>query len=485
LFAVGSAPPHLGQYLKTHIPKRIYPPGTTPAYSNYGASLAGYIVERISGRPFNEYIEENIFKPLGMTHSSFVQPLPPSLSSYISNGYQLASDAAKPFEVVSTPPAGSLSSTADDMARFVMAHLQDGQLGGVRILRPETTRLMHSRLFALDQAANGMAYGFYEESRNGHRIIGHAGDTIYFHSDLHLIPDAGVGFFISYNSAGRGQISPRTILWEAFLDRYFPYSSPSPPAPGSAKEDAKAVSGTYELSRRPESSFLKAATLIGEFTVSPAKEGAITVAQLTGPNGKPKSWREVAPMTFLEENGQDKLVFKPDQNGRMQLILPFPFFLGQRVGLFENKWLLLPALGISLLIMLLTLVLWPVAWGVRRHYSQKLELTRVELLIRIAVRFIFLLDLLFIVVMTGLVFYGLEHLWVFSDRGNTWFHLIQVVGLIGAIGTLLVLYSAIQSWTNKRKRIWAKLQAMILALACFGFIWFVLAANLLHFTSNY
>src|SRR6266700_2005191 len=135
--------------------------------------------------------------------------------------------------------------------------------------------------------------------------------------------------------------------------------------------------------------------------------------------------------------------------------------------------------------MLLTLVLWPVAWGVRRHYSQKLELTRVELLIRIAVRFIFLLDLLFIVAMTGLVFYGLEHLWVFSDRGNTWFHLIQVVGLIGAIGTLVVLYSAIQSWTIKRKRIWAKLQATILALACFGFIWFVLAANLLHFTSNY
>jgi CubicO group peptidase (beta-lactamase class C family) len=86
LFSVGSESPNLGAYLKTHIPKRIYPPGTVPAYSNYGAALAGYIVERVSGHPFNEYIEENIFKPLGMTHSTIVQPLPATLSPYMSTG---------------------------------------------------------------------------------------------------------------------------------------------------------------------------------------------------------------------------------------------------------------------------------------------------------------------------------------------------------------------------------------------------------------
>ena len=67
-----------------------------------------------------------------------------------------------------------------------------------------------------------MALGFYEESRNGHRIIGHGGDTNWFHSDLHLIPDANVGFFVSYNSGGNGKGSGRTLLWEQFLDRYFP-----------------------------------------------------------------------------------------------------------------------------------------------------------------------------------------------------------------------------------------------------------------------
>ena len=221
-FAADKTNPNLGEYVKTHIPKRIFPPGTTPAYSNYATTLAGYIVERVSGQPFTEYVEQHIFKPLGMTRSTFVQPLPPELAPLMSKGYLLASDEAQEFESISLFPAGSMSSPATDIAKFMLAHLQEGRLGEAQILKPETVRLMHSRLFALEPAANAMAYGFYEESRNGRRIIGHAGDTTQFHSDLHLIPDAGLGFFISYNSTGRGQISPRTILWEAFLDRYFP-----------------------------------------------------------------------------------------------------------------------------------------------------------------------------------------------------------------------------------------------------------------------
>ena len=485
LFKVGGEPPNLGEYLKTHIPGRIYPPGTVPAYSNYATAVAGYIVERVSGRPFNQYIEENIFKPLGMIHSTFVQPLPSTLAPLMSNGYRLASDGPQSFEVVAPAPAGSLSTSATDMARFMMAHLGDGQLGDAKILRPETARLMHSRLFALDDAANAMCYGFYEESRNGHRIIGHGGDTVYFHSDLHLITDAGVGFFVSHNSLGSGNPLPRTTLWEMFLDRYFPGTANATTALTSAKEDAKAVGGTFMLSRRSDNSFLKIASLIGQFKVSPTEDGAIEVAQLTGPNGKPKKWREVAPMTFLEENGNDKLIFKPDQNGRMQLILPYPFFVGQRVGFFENGKVLLIVVGISLVIMLLTLILWPIAWFVRRHYGHKLTLNLMERRLRIAVRIVFALDLLFVAALTGLVAFGLTHLDVFSDRGTMWFHLIQVIGVLGAVGTLLVLYNAIQFWRNRERRIWGKLQATVFILVCIGFLWFAVAGNLLHFSSTY
>jgi CubicO group peptidase (beta-lactamase class C family) len=484
LFSIEAPPPPLGQYLKTHIPRRIFPPGTTPAYSNYATSLAGYIVERVSGRGFNEYVEENIFKPLAMMHSTFVQPLPATLAPYMSSGYKLGSDEAKSFEVVNVPPAGSLSSSAADMAKFMIAHLQGGQSGDARILRPETVNLMHSRLFALDDAANAMAYGFYEESRNGHRIIGHAGDTQYFHSDLHLVLDAGVGFFISYNSGGRGQVSPRTIVWQAFMDRYFPSSAAPPPTLATAAQDARSVSGKYMLSRRSESSFLRTASLIGQLTVSPAEDGTIQVAELTNPNGKPKRWREVSPMTFLDEIGQDKLIFKPDQNGRLMMILPYPFFVGHRVGLFESGRVLLPVIVVSLLVMLLTLLIWPVTWFVRRRYGQRLELNRKQWWLRLGVRLVFLLDLIFAISIVGLVIYGLDHLWVFSDRGNKYFYLVQFIGLLGVVGTLLVILNAIYSWKTKG-RIWGKLQAAILALASLGFVWFVFAGKLLSFSSTY
>jgi len=87
----------LHPYLVHHMPKRIFPPGTTPAYSNYATTMAGYIVERVSGKPFNDYINENILKPLGMEHTTFAQPLPPELRSLMSNGYQLASSPAGSF----------------------------------------------------------------------------------------------------------------------------------------------------------------------------------------------------------------------------------------------------------------------------------------------------------------------------------------------------------------------------------------------------
>jgi CubicO group peptidase (beta-lactamase class C family) len=488
LFTADKRSPNLGNYLKTHIPKRIFAPGTTPAYSNYAAMLAGYVVERVSGQPFNDYIHQNIFKPLGMTHSTFAQPLPPELAPLMSNGYVLASDEPKEFETIG-PPAGSLTSSAADMSKFMLAHLQEGRLGAAQILKPETTHLMHSRALGLDPAANAMAYGFYEESRNGQRIIGHGGDTDYFHSDLHLLADAGVGFFVSYNSLGRGEVLlTRTMLWDAFLDRYFPVPPVNSPTLDSAKNDANAVSGNYISSRRSESLF-KSLALIEEATVSANEDDTISVGEMNGlmndANGKPKRWREVAPMTFRDINGQDSLIFKPDNKGRMQLVLPYPFMVFQRVGLWENSRILLPVAGLSFFMMLLTLLLGFVAWLVRRHYGQPLKLTTLEWKLRWAVRIVFALNLVFIVTLSGFLLFASKHLELLSDSGNIWIWLIQSIGVLGAIGTIVVFYNVIYTWTSKQYQLWGKLQATIFALACLGVLWLFSAGHLLSFNSNY
>lgn len=504
----------LGTYLEGHMPNRIFPPGTTPAYSNYATAVAGYIVQRVSGQPFDEYIATNILQPLGMSHTTFDQPLPPSLQPLMSNGYALASDKAKPYETVQAWPAGSVATSAMDMTHFMIAHLQNGEFNGARILRPETAELMHARQFATNPAMNAMALGFYEETRNGHRIIGHGGDTVYFHSDLHLIPDAGVGFFVSYNSAGKGEISNRTALFEQFLDRYFPYQIPPATPPASAAADAKAVSGLYLVSRRLEGNILEASGMLGELRVSGSPDGKITTDAFKDFSGRKKKFSEIAPLVYREVDGQDKLAFRRDENGRLQMAIDYPFMVFDRVGWIQSKTFNYLVLGASLGIMILALILWPVNGLLRRHYGKKLQLSPRDRWLRILTRVVCAVNVLFVLLLAVVLTSGDGATALNGIDGRL--HGLQALGAIGAIGALVVVYNAAWTWRSKPALVMAGAVAAgsgdsaatassglsaaaktepqkrgsrtfetLIALACLGFTWFLVYWNILNFSLHY
>ncbi|MGZ4871295.1 MAG: serine hydrolase domain-containing protein [Candidatus Angelobacter sp.] len=473
----------LKQHLVTHIPERIFPPGTTPAYSNYGASLAGYIVERVSGRPFNDYVKDNIFKPLGMAHSSFAQPLPAELKGLMSTGYKLGSGKPKPFEIIEEAPAGGLAATAADMARFMIAHLQNGKIENAQILRPETAAQMHSRQFGLSPALNGMCLGFYEEARNGRRIIGHGGDTVYFHSDLHLMLENRIGFFVSYNSAGKGEISPRSALWYHFLDRYFPYTPPKIEKLASAEADAKTVAGRYLTSRRSESSFLKVGAVEENVRVTPDENGTIKVEPFKDFNGQIKKWQEIAPLVYRSVNGQDLLAFLQDARGNMLLAPNFPAAAEQRVSLVASADFN-QALILGILVVLgLTLLCWPLAAIIRGHYHQQLDLDSSYMCLRPWVRLVCAVDIAFLAIfLTVLTSAGPNAL---SSRTDFKFQAIQSLGVLGALGTVVVLLACLRSWKDPQAWFWSKAWNFLLLLACLGFVWFSYHWNLLNFNMNY
>ncbi|HMG06233.1 MAG TPA: serine hydrolase domain-containing protein, partial [Chthoniobacterales bacterium] len=287
----------LREYLIGAMPEQIFRPGTVPSYSNWGLTLAGYIVEDVSGEPFEKYIAAHILAPLRMDHSTFAQPLPPALEATMSQGYLATAQGAKSFEFVQAAPAGALSTTGADMTRFMLAFLGDGTFDGTTILKADTVKAMESRQFGLHPALHAIGLVLMEYSTNGQRIVGHAGDSIFFHSDMILMPDAHAGLFISYNSAGSRFGGGRGEVIRAFLNRYFPDPADAPPEvdPKMAQADGRAVSGLYTTSRRSESALLKIAALLGQYTVRSDDRGILTIEGNKNLRGNLKRWREIGP----------------------------------------------------------------------------------------------------------------------------------------------------------------------------------------------
>jgi CubicO group peptidase (beta-lactamase class C family) len=475
----------LDQYLKKRLPKQIYPPGTTPAYSNYGAALAGYIVSRVSGMPFEEYVDKNIYQPLGMTHATFRQPLPDNLKPLMSEGYDQASNPAKGFEFVEAYPAGSMSVSAADMAKFMIAHLQNGEYNGARILKPETAQLMHSRLFGLVPQLNGMAYGFYEETRNGHRIIGHGGDTQWFHSDMHLVPDQNLGFFVSYNSEGKGAGSPRTILWESFLDRYFPFTPPEAQPVASAAADAKAVAGTYWSSRRVETTIVSVISVLGEAKLYVNSDGTISLNLAKDFAGNPRKFLEIGPMLFREEHGQTQLAFIRDYAGQQIIVTDVPIHVWQPVPRWKNRKLNLAILLSSLAMFGLTVVFWPINAMLRRHYGERLSLSMEYRRIRRLVPIFCLLNILLVAALGFWMSSVDDNIAVFSSHYDGRLRMLQLLALVDVLGVIVGIWYFVRSWRELHLWFWTRAWNTLLMLAFIGYAAFVLNWHILNFSLNY
>ena len=399
----------------------------------------------------------------------------------MSKGYAVASQPPKPFEFVQAWPAGSSSLTATDIAKFMIMHLQDGKYENVQILQPETARLMHSAQFVAVPPMNSMCLGFYEESRNGQRIIGHGGDTGWFHSDLHLIPAANIGFFVSYNSAGKGQINPRGAVWEKFLDRYFPYQVPAATTPSTAAEDMRAVSGSYLSSRRPVTTVLSfiSAVSVTKISVNPDHTISWGDRDLAG---QPKHFEEIAPLVFRQVHGQDRIAFKKDADGHWIMGMDYPFMVllqapWDESGTFNNV-LIFGSLGV----LLLTVILWPVAAAVRWHYARTLTVGHGGL--RVLVRVVCLLDIVFAIAWLT-VLSSLNDLGKLSGSADSLFRMIQIVGWIGVIGALFALYNAWLASRESGRWWWGRVHAVVIAIACVGFAWFMVHWHMLNFSLKY
>jgi CubicO group peptidase (beta-lactamase class C family) len=477
----------LGPTLKRWTPERIFAPGTTPAYSNYATALAGYVVERTSGLDFDTYLERNIFGPLGMTRSTFRQPLPAGFESMVSKGYSRASTGeAKPFELIPLAPAGSMTASGADMAKFMIAHLQ----GGGPLLSPDTARTMHTSMRTVLPPLNRMALGFYEQNTNGRRVIAHGGDTQWFHTYLFLYPDDNVGLYVSMNSSGRegaaGAI--RMSLLREFSDRYLP--GPSLEGQVDAKtaaEHARMIAGSYENSRRPQSSLVSILGLIGEAKVTANKDGTISASLLRDAGGAVIKWREVAPFVWREVGGKSRLAAQVVDGKVVRWSVDdfSPFMMFEPAPAARSPAWLLPATIASLAVLVLTVVLWPVSAIVRRRYGKAFPLEGREALAHRLVRIGAIASTAALVAWGVTVVSMLENLGMMSSALDPWLYTLHILGTIAVVaGFLIALWNASVVWRGGRS--WfAKLWSLALVLATFIVLWVAVVFHLVGLGVNY
>jgi CubicO group peptidase (beta-lactamase class C family) len=457
----------LGRWLATHIPGRVRPPGTFSSYSNYATAVAGYIVQRVSGENYDDYIEKHILTPLGMSQTSTRQPLPARLKGDMSNGYVWAGGIYQPekFEIINAPPAGSIASSATDMSKFMIAHLEDGK----GILAESTAKKMHARAFGHDPRLPGFALGFYEQSSHGLRIIGHGGDTRWFHTDLALIPEEKLGVFVSYNTASGAELSFGPFLTQ-FLDHYYP-APPAPVAPSAAAaKEAARVAGEYEFNRRSYTTFQKALGLAGDIRVSAADSGRLI---LHSPFGDSRLV-PVGPLLYREELGGDVVAFQANSKGRVErgFMSNAPMMTLERVPFSQSPRLHWVLLGLGVLVFIGILL---AALG--RFVRRRLGEARADdalpgrwLLVTLS-----LLDLVFLVAVTAIIGGGGGLL----NGPLTSLKLALALPVIGLVLTLAAVYIAARQWRTRVGTRGARLRYSGAVFVALLFAWSLAQWNLM------
>jgi hypothetical protein len=287
------------------------------AYSNHGYTLLGHLIEEVTGERFESYAAGHIFDPLGMRRTSF--RLPPALERNAAVGYEHSASGYRRAIPVHPHiyPAAGLSTTAADMARFMLAHLNGGRVGDARILSEAAVVRMHRQQFTMSPAMPGMAFGFFEFHMRGERGLVHGGGLRGFMAGLGLWPEQRLGIFVATNGDGPDLV--RDLLL-AFTTRCFPYRN-STVEQQSDDPPAQRFAGSYRLAGTTRGSLEKAGTLRGGDTEVSVNYWRRLV--LFG------NWYDrVAPRQYVRRGGDEVIGFSETTPGGMTYLLTSDAFYG-------------------------------------------------------------------------------------------------------------------------------------------------------------
>jgi CubicO group peptidase (beta-lactamase class C family) len=358
----------LAVYLRQERPRRVHPVGQMSSYSNYGAALAGEAAAWASGKTFERLAEESLFEPLAMGRTTFREPRParpdlpapmaPGLAADLSRGFTWTGSAFRqePFEFIGqVAPSGSASSTADDMARYMIALLDGGRVGEGRLYGETTAAALRQPLRRTPAGINGWRHGFIAYTLPGGLSgFGHDGATRTFMTNMTLVPELGLGIFVSTNTSTGRALTQR--LASRVVERVTagPDAWPRPARP-ELHAQRKLYEGRYLGTRRAYSGLEgMLARLSDELRVEVTPEGRL----VTREGGRIQSWVPEGPVTggrFISDTGWERRVFVIEDGKARRMLTALNTQVYERTPFWSRPGLLAAAAAITGLAALLTL----------------------------------------------------------------------------------------------------------------------------------
>lgn len=486
----------LAEHVREQRPLRVFAPGEVIAYSNYGTNLAGYIVQQVSGMEYAEYVEKNIYKKLDMNNSTFRQPLPTNLAGDLANGYRYVDGEFKQAEFeFFTEPAGSMSSTSTDMAKFMLAFLADTVPAEQQLLRPATIERIFTEYQQDNQYIEGMAYGFIKNTINARDVFHHPGGTMLFNTACYLLPDEQFGFFVSHSG---GSFLINMNIFHEIMDKYFPeadsadnevrtngYNLPVETATTitkSSSSELKKLAGEYYPNRRSFSTEDALLSLMGRVIVQSTDNGDLLVQNA----GEQYLFKEIAPSVFVNTytghskdfaGGFQKIVFSTDTLGKNMLKAGGPMSYSQ-ASWYETMGFTLVTILLSLLIIVGSFVYWMLKAAYRGIIIKKQYLHNQyrtdEKLFKVMAMGLGAMVLLFfgLTVTNGAInpIYGLPDA-AFIEPGNMSKMIDLVLYYTIAVLVIGVVLGALYSWIKAMWSLLNRIHYSLYALASLMLLW--------------
>ena len=470
----------LGRYLAARMPPRVMPAGEFYSYSNHGIALAGYLVEAVSGIPYDQYVREHILQPLEM-HRTHYGPHADTATGYL---YEDGTYNPQPYLYINDGPAGAWDATANDMGHFMISHLQLGRFNEARILKESSAHAMQQQQFTNDPRFPGIiGFAFILRDRRGQRLVSHSGFLPGHYACMTLIPEEGLGLFFAFNKmslTGLEGLKLRRPLVNAFLERYFPTEERAlPQAPPGFDQRADRYTGYYRLNRYSRSSFLKLVSLGMQFEVA-AGNGALLLKSF----GQPEPWRwvEVDSLLFLEVDGMTRggrhMAFREEADGRITHMFHEWPEVYDRIPWHEATRYQMGLLGIFVLVFLSECVGWPAVHLIRRRRKGPVSSGRKAHLARWLAWSSSGLNLIFLIGLALMLVYRYMDLVIEVPLEMMALLLIPLLTSTLAMGRV---YCASVSWKHACWSTGSRLYYSATTLITLGFIWFLSYWNLLGF----